>query len=97
MTRIKAFFSAVWSFIVGVFTSTARFNRVMRELMDALKPNRNKSLFWDSSRRGTYRRKTPKLGRNAVCPCGAMRVAPHDTSLPQKIKWCSCKNARSAR
>ena len=46
-------------------------------------------MLW-SGTRGTYSRRTEKLGRNVPCPCGAMRVAPRDVTKRNKLKWC-CK------
>jgi hypothetical protein len=48
-------------------------------------------VWWDSSTKKTYRRTSPKIGRNAPCPCGAMRKAPCDTSKPCKFKNCCGK------
>lgn len=51
------------------------------------KPKSQGERLWDG-RLGTYRRKAVRIGRNEPCPCGAMRVAPRDTTKRMKAKWC---------
>jgi len=83
--------TGLWSW----FKSQKSLSEISRNVKDKLKkPFDKKSyewyrgkLIWDS-RYGTYRRRSPKIGRNAPCPCGTMRQAPRDIQLRNKYKWC---------
>lgn len=69
----------------------ADVRRLAQETKDMItRPKKRKhcgTLIWDG-RLGTYIRRTPKIGRNTPCPCGAMRTAPRDVTKRNKAKWC---------
>lgn len=87
-----------WNWLRVSFRKAKDFNKITDDLKktiaDATKKLRPKKkprgkLIWDS-RLGTFKRSTPKLGRNANCPCGRMRIAPRDVTKHNKVKWCTC-------
>ena len=56
------------------------------------KKKRKKQKFWWDSSNGTYRRRSPKIGRNAPCPCGTMREEPCDITKCKNYKRCCAED-----
>lgn len=85
LTSIKRWLLNLW------YLGIPRMQKQAQEMLDKIKlPDEPKSqgkVIWDG-RMGVYRRRTPRLSRNAPCPCGAMRTAPRDTTKRIKAKWC---------
>ena len=93
---MKKFLHRFWSWLCVVFCGQKNLCDLKNDIQETIKkttPKKRKKvrrgkLIWDSRKTGTYRRHTPKTGRNAVCPCGAMRTAPRDETKPAKFKHC---------
>ena len=93
MTRLVR---RIWQWLCVIFSGQKSLRQIAADAQNMIKDALSKpkaknekhrgTLIWDS-RAGTYRRRAPKIGRNAPCPCGAMRTAPRDETKPTKYKW----------
>lgn len=69
------------------------FIRSVKAVKDTVSgKNKQRPVFWDSGKRGTYQRKYAKIGRNTPCPCGKKRQYPRDTNKVEKYKRCCGKD-----
>lgn len=88
----------LWMWLRVLFTGNKSLREIADDIKSLMPSNKRKlsrkhrgKMIWDA-RLGTYRRRAPKIGRNAPCPCGAMRTAPRDVTQRNKYKWCCGAN-----
>lgn len=82
---MKDLWKRFWTWCCALFKTTA--DGPFSDLKPPKEEKYRGTLIWDS-RRGTYRRRAPKIGRNASCPCGKVRIAPCDETKTMKYKFC---------
>ncbi len=89
-----------WLWLRVIRTGKMKLSEIATDIKDTVKSAvgkpkpynpRTGRVIWDA-RLGTFRRRFPKIGRNAPCPCGSMRTAPQDIEKINKYKWC-CRRA----
>lgn len=101
---MQQFLHRIWSWLHALFTGQKSLREVASEIKDVINGTTEKNNKYDGQRKprgklvwdgrwGTHRRTAFKIGRNVVCPCGAMRAAPGDISKRKKYKDCCMESA----
>jgi len=82
---VKRILQCVWQWLCAIFRKSVE--AATEPGTPPVDEKLRGKLIWDA-RKGAYRRRAPKVGRNMSCPCGEMRVSPRDVTKPVKYKWC---------